>query len=668
MSELDKTEREIESLGDTLASLEKVSFRSGIEFKGLFKEITNAANSINGAGKKWTIFSRLVSGTPLWKVQNYLRGALGVLSEFAEASKENTKARNEQNDSIVKNIKQYETLNAAMKDTMVAYENYQRGLAEEADMNILKEQIQDTAAFQIALKATGDEAYAMAKAYDSVTEKHKKMRKEEEEVIKMAKQAHAFDEDRLVLAEKQARKRAEMLGMDKKQTKREVKFAVKDEKQKMAKEQEGLAKDSKKEGFENLRKSFFDPKQFKALALPVAPLVGMFKLAKNRKKYQQKILNFNNMMQKSILPNLQRMILFVIFGAIAFLLFVKAAYEIFKVLEEMGMIAEIKEFLIGLFSVVMDIFSIAFAFISGDYEKAFELIPPMLTKIKDLLLEGGALLVALAWTTLTEGFGLIIDFFDAFVNDASFREAVIDYAVQAGMLVAGVWMAKTLFAMALQLLATYALPIAVFVLVSAFLIALYGKYKKEINDMLLKIIREPVEFVAKLLDYIMSGQFLTDILNTIKNFAKDFVFKVKIFKGIRKAFGKVKDRLAGGAKKVAGGYDKLSDEQKKKVDEINKKQKALLTGNIKGMFANGGIVSASGLQLVGEKGPELVRLPAGSRVHSNAESARMGDTNINITINAKDTSDAELRRIADQVGRMITNKINRSSSSSGFVR
>ncbi len=69
MSELDRTEREIESLGDTLASLEKVSFRSGIEFKGLFKEITNAANSINGAGKKWTIFSRLVSGTPLWKVQ-----------------------------------------------------------------------------------------------------------------------------------------------------------------------------------------------------------------------------------------------------------------------------------------------------------------------------------------------------------------------------------------------------------------------------------------------------------------------------------------------------------------------------------------------------------------------------------------------------------------------
>lgn len=663
MSDLEKTEREIESLGDSLASLEKVSFRSGIEFKGLFKEITDAANSINKAGKKWTIFSRLVSGTPLWKVQNYLRGALGVLSEFAEASKENTKARNEQNDAIVKNIKKYNTLNAAMKDTMAAYQNYQRGIETEAESNLLKEQIQDTAAFQIALKATGDEAYAMAKAYNSVSEKHKQMRKEEEEVIKMAKQAHAFDEDRLVLAEKQARKRAKMQGMDKKQTKREVKFAIGDEKQKMSKEQEGISKDSKKEGFESLKKSFFDPKQFKALALPIAPLIGMFRLAKNRKKYQQKILNFNKMMQKSILPNLQRMILFVIFGAIAFLIFLKAAYEIFKVLEEMGLIADIKDFVIGVFGVVMDLFKIAFAFISGDYEKAFALIPPMLEKVKNLLIDGGILLVELAWTTLTAGFGLIIDFFNEMFTNPTFAAAVIEYAVQAGMLVAGVWMAKTLVAMALQLLATYALPLAVFVLVAAFLVALYTQYKEEINDLLLKIIREPVEFVAKLLNYMTNGDFFSDILSTLKDFAKGFVFKVSLVKGVKKFLGKVKDNFTKTVEKgrevakTVSGYNSLSDEQKKKLDS-----------SIKGAFANGGIVSASGLQLVGEKGPELVKLPAGSRVHNNRDSMKMGDTNINITINAKDTSDAELRRIADQVGRMITNKINRSSSSSGFVR
>ena len=311
----------------------------------------------------------------------------------------------------------------------------------------------------------------------------------------------------------------------------------------------------------------------------------------------------------------------------------------------------------------MDLFKIAFAFISGDYEKAFALIPPMLTKIKDLLIEGGKLLVELAWTTLTAGFGLIIDFFDAFVTDAAFRDAVIGYAVQAGMLVAGVWMAKTLIAMALQLLATYALPLAVFVLVAAFLVALYTQYKEEINDLLLKIIREPVEFVAKLLNYMTNGDFFSDILSTLKDFAKDFVFKVSIIKGVKKFLGKVKSRAKDRIKKdikmakTVSGYNKLSDEQKKH-----------LKTSIKGAFANGGIVSASGLQLVGERGPELVKLPAGSRVHNNRDSMKMGDTNINITINAKDTSDAELRRIADQVGNMITNKINRSFSSSGFVR
>ncbi len=644
MSDLEKTEREIESLGDSLASLERVSFRSGVEFKGLFKEVTDAANSLSSAGKKWTIFSRLVSGTPLWKVQNYLRGALGILSEFSIASQENAKARNKQNDSIVKNIKNYDTLNTAMKDTMLAYDNYRKGIAEEADMNVLKEQIQDTAAFQIALKATGDEAYAMAKAYNSVSEKHKQMRKEEEDVIKMAKKAHAFDKDRLVLAEKAARKKSKERGFGEKQTELEVKDAVKREKRKMSEEQAGISKDSMKEGFESLKKSFFDPKQFKALALPFAPLMGMYKLAKNRKKYQQMILDFNELMQQKILPNLQKMILFVIFGAIAFLLFVRAAYEIFKVLEEMGLIADIKDFVIGVFGVVMDLFKIAFAFISGDYEKAFALIPPMLDKVQGLLIDGGKLLVALAWTTLTAGFGLIIEFFNKMFTEPTFAAAVIEYAVQAGMLVAGVWMAKTLIAMALQLLATYALPLAVFVLVAAFLVALYTQYKEEINDLLLKIIREPVEFVAKLLNYMTNGDFFSDILSTLQDFAKSFVFKVSLVKGAKKFFGKVKDRVSSSL------------------------SKSMSSKKIKGAFASGGIVSASGLQLVGERGPELVKLPAGSRVHNSSDSMKMGDTNINITINAKDTSDAELRRIADQVGNMITNKINRSFSSSGFVR
>ena len=78
-------------------------------------------------------------------------------------------------------------------------------------------------------------------------------------------------------------------------------------------------------------------------------------------------------------------------------------------------------------------------------------------------------------------------------------------------------------------------------------------------------------------------------------------------------------------------------------------------------FADGGITPA-GLTVVGERGPELVNLPAGSRVHSNRDSAKMGGSvvnNFNITVNAKDTSKAEMRRIADEIGKQINQKMNR---------
>ncbi len=82
-------------------------------------------------------------------------------------------------------------------------------------------------------------------------------------------------------------------------------------------------------------------------------------------------------------------------------------------------------------------------------------------------------------------------------------------------------------------------------------------------------------------------------------------------------------------------------------------------------LAKGGMTTGA-MNLVGEKGPELVKLPAGSRVYSNSQSKSMsgGSTviNNNITINAKDTSDQELRRIADKIGTMVNNKINRTTS------
>jgi len=83
-------------------------------------------------------------------------------------------------------------------------------------------------------------------------------------------------------------------------------------------------------------------------------------------------------------------------------------------------------------------------------------------------------------------------------------------------------------------------------------------------------------------------------------------------------------------------------------------------------MATGGTVS-SDMQIVGEKGPELVSLPRGSKVRSNSNSKnRVGGStvnNFNITVNARDSSKAEMRRMADEIGRMVSSNINRSTSS-----
>lgn len=76
---------------------------------------------------------------------------------------------------------------------------------------------------------------------------------------------------------------------------------------------------------------------------------------------------------------------------------------------------------------------------------------------------------------------------------------------------------------------------------------------------------------------------------------------------------------------------------------------------------------ASGLTLVGERGPELVSLPAGSRVYSNQDSRAMvsGNTN-NITVNVQGrvgASDAELQEIAQKIGRMVNMEVNRTTAS-----
>ena len=84
-----------------------------------------------------------------------------------------------------------------------------------------------------------------------------------------------------------------------------------------------------------------------------------------------------------------------------------------------------------------------------------------------------------------------------------------------------------------------------------------------------------------------------------------------------------------------------------------------------GYFASGGVVRYGGMSLVGEQGPELVRLPVGSRVFSNAETKGMmgGTTNITVQVTGRvGASDMEIRDIAQKVSREIGLQMNRTGS------
>ena len=92
-------------------------------------------------------------------------------------------------------------------------------------------------------------------------------------------------------------------------------------------------------------------------------------------------------------------------------------------------------------------------------------------------------------------------------------------------------------------------------------------------------------------------------------------------------------------------------------------------------FVDGGRVTTDGMQLVGEEGPELVKLPVGSTVYPN-EVFRMGTTNkqvnqnnltFNISVNGRvGASDSEIRDIASKLGRHIEQEVTKHIRT-GFI-
>ena len=657
MVDLDDTDRKIAKIDGSLGSLESTIFNTTGKVQGFAKGFLDAANSLNGAGKKWTIFSRIVSGTPLWRFQNYLRAALSTFSEFSESARKAQEALQEQNKVVVENLKNYDKLEKQVKSANKVINEVAKGqvagLSEE-EFKLLKEEVMQLDIYTIALKQTGDETKALLMTRSMLNKQAETARKENDETIKVLKKQYAFDKDRVKIAKEQAKLKAQGEGKGKIRQFFASRKAGKMEKELQEDDKDQVLKESRREAGKSALGMTFNPKQFKALLMPLAPLAGILKIAKDRKRLATKVNDFT----KSLAPLINqafKFFLFTMMAIVTFLLFVKAAYEIFQFLQEMGIIDEIKAFGMEVIALIGSVFKVVGAFIDGDYQKAFVLLGPILEKAVDLGIKGAKLLVKLAFMTLVGGFNLIIRFFEAFIGDPAFREKVISYGLIVLKIALGAYMLKTVAIGLLTLAGMYALPILFVVAMAALLYALADRFDENIKQKL-----------VMLKDGILDGiaDALTSVGDIVTQSVIDLVDKIKSYfsEKLSKVF-KVKD-VVSGTKDFLFGIGKTIGEKTSPF--------------IEGAMANGGTTAVAGSFLVGERGAEIVELPAGAKVHNNSETNRLRSTpsntvnnthhnNITVNVEAKGNSDAELRMLADKIGKLVAGNINRRVSSSSSI-
>ena len=149
------------------------------------------------------------------------------------------------------------------------------------------------------------------------------------------------------------------------------------------------------------------------------------------------------------------------------------------------------------------------------------------------------------------------------------------------------------------------------------------------------------------------------------------LFEGRFIDAIRILFMDIIKNLLVAVGNIIGGLIKLAlGAIASAIVGLGKTIYSLLTGVLRkipfigGRFASGGTVRNGGMSLVGEQGPELVRLPVGSRVFSNAESRKMsGTTNITVQVTGRvGASDMEIKDIAQKVSREIGLQMNRTGS------
>lgn len=575
---------EIKKLAGSLNDLNSTLDLSDTKTLSFIRKVGELSVSTSKSGRAWTTFSRLVSGSPIWSVQNKLRAYVDILAGLENKARENAKAQKEANQAVIDQVQAYKALEPKLESTLKLndqlenlkkvtgkdhYRFLDTNLAKEGNEE-LKEAIKNTYAYNKAIldgaKTEKEMRKAQLEGFKEIVEKGQKQKEIFEGIQKQAKKAKAFNE---LLSDTKGRKelqrridtdRMEMGHVSSANILRSGGGTRRERFRKTRQNVKAEVKRLNKEDFDKFKEKWFTKAKWQERFAKLNEFYEKFKI-----KYQIFMIKFAKA-ARPVLNFLFKALIMSMFVFMGILLFLKFAHDIGGMLRELGFMSNLAEMFTLAINIIGAFFGLVGAFIGGDYQLAFEYLNTILNSL--ILLGLRALLAGLQllWGIASGVFYSLVDTIYQLIFKAEVREMAFKLLVKFGTILLVAYFAKYLLTQAALLIGIYALPIMIGVVILA---ALYG--------------------VAKWI-----------------------------------------------------------------VDKFD-------------LFASGGVVNTP-LQIVGEKGPEIVNLPRGSRVHSNKDSRKMlasssGGNTINITINARDTSDAELRRIADKIGNMVNNKINRQTSS-----
>lgn len=645
---------DINAMKESFNEIDKAILEGAKEFRTLQESISKT-NSIL-ASKNWVIFSRFISGTPLWRIQNRIKATVMLLNEMQLAAE---KRRTEE----AKELKNFSKLAKVSRKNLEVQEQLQKikDLGKKTDKASLEERkkailalretseifdglmfkLQDEEAALTKMTKTIKGQVDMAKKLKDQAAEQAELRKREEEgelahLARVAK--HKIFNNNITKSFSKVKEKIDKKGLatylagEKKKAK--VGFMQKRELKKVGLDVSAIQdKDGNIKGprrFMNKKgRPMIDAKGRRLSQKQYNTLLKISKTANKQRGFMR--LSYDMMKRpfaamggffKKVLINIVKMTFYAAAQFAKLILLVLVTLAAFKMIQPF--LGNIQHALETALTVLLDGFALLGSGL-GNIFSGVEMLFGLFTDftwqklgeaLSTILLGFGQVLVGL----LQVIFGTLLAAIGSFIADL-FRDGVAKVGggikgIASGIVnvvkgVSGVVAGIALVVGTIGLLigAAFALPVLIVAGIATLIYLLITRFE----------------------DSIVSG--LTWLFN-----------------GVKALFDALPDGIADALKGIGGGVKKAFGKAKDFVG-----------------LSTGGRIKEGGTALVGEKGPELVTLPKGAQVHSNSASKAIASSVTNhITVQVTGrvgASDTEIRDIANKVAREINTRMNRTSTS-----